>query len=337
MKKYIKIFVLLLAISCLPYAVKAQFNIPTIGSIKPTISLSSNPVTPLPNSTVAITANLSGIVGNGNSNYSWFLNGARQANASGTNKNNFTLRVGTIGAVYRVSVNVTMPGGENLSETLNLTVSGVDMTWTSNSKIPSFYKAKSLPTQNSTVTISALPFVYRPGTRSQISSGTLIYNWTVDGKFDAPKSGVNKQPYILRTGNSLGNSIIRLEVKTQDGTVSITRETSVPVVRPQILLYFSDSKTNQPYGVALKNVVAGAANFNFAAQTYFFTASMENLNWQWFINNTEVRGGEEKPWLATLNLTDGFFGRLSAQIKVAASNPKNELENSQSVTNLEIK
>lgn len=337
MKKTIKIFVLLLAISCLPYAVAAQFDLPTIGDVKPTLSLVSNPSTPLPKSTVVITASLSGITSAGNSNYTWFLNGARQADASGANKNTLTVRTGNIGTTYRVSVNVAMPNGENLSETLNLTVSDVDMTWTTNSKIPIFYRAKSLPTQNSIVTIAALPFAYRPGTRSQISSGNLIYNWTVDGKFDSLKSGINKQPYILRTGNSLGNSIIRLEVKTQDGTVSLTREISVPVVRPQLLLYFSDPKTDIPFGIALKNVMTSGANFNFAAQTYFFTALANNLNWQWFINNTEVTGNEEKPWLATLNLADNFFGSLSTQIKVTANNPNNDLEIAQSTTNLEIR
>lgn len=334
MKKVIKIFILLLAISYTPYAVIAQFNIPTI---KPAISLISNPVTPLPNSTVVITANLSGVVSNGNSNYAWFLNGTRQADAFGTNKNTLSVRAGNIGTIYRASVNITTPSGENLSETLILTVSDVDLTWTANSKTPSFYKAKSLPTQDSMVTISALPIMYRPGTKSRISSGTLIYNWTVDGKFDPLKSGVNKQPYLLRTGNSLGGNVVRLEVKTQDNAVSLTKEIPVPVVRPQIWLYFSDPETNMPFGIALKNLMTRGVNFNFAAQTYFFTAPIENLNWQWFINNTEVRSSDEKPWLATLNLANNFFGQLSAQIKVAANNPNNELEIAQSITNLELR
>lgn len=331
------VFSLAVYLSLFTTTTLAQFDLPTIGDVKPTLSLVSNPSTPLPNSTVAITANISGIIGAGGSHYTWFLNSVRQANASGTNKNTLNVRTGDIGTTYRVSVNVATPNGENLSETLNLTVSDVDLTWTTNSKSPIFYRAKSLPTQNSIVTIAALPFVYRPGTRSQISSGTLIYNWTIDGKFDSLKSGINKQPYILRTGNSLGNSIIRLEVKTQDGTVSLTREISVPVVRPQALLYFSDPKTEMPFGIALKNVLASGANFNFAAQAYFFTALANNLDWQWFINNTEVTGNEENPWLATLNLKDKIAGQFSIQIKVTAKNPKDELESAQSITNLEIR
>lgn len=316
----------------------AQFDLPTIGSIKPTISLSSNPVTPLPNSTIVITANLSGLIGNGNSNYTWFLNGARQANASGTNKNNFTFRVGAIGAVYRISVNVTTPGADFLSETINLTVGDVDLTWTTNSKIPIFYRAKSLPTQNSVVTVSALPFVYRPGTKSLVKPENLIYDWIIDDKLDSGKSGRNKFSYVLAANNFPGHSYsIRLKVKTDDEAVSLEKNMVIPVVSTQVWLYFSDPKTNQPFGIALKNVMAGAANFNFAAQAYFFTAPMENLNWQWFINNAEVRGGEEKPWLATLNLANDFSGAFSAQIKVTARNTVNEFESAQSTTNLEIK
>ena len=87
----------------------AQFELPNIGNIKPAIILNSDPVTPLPNSAVAITASLSGITGVGDSNYAWFLNGARQTGASGLNKNTFAFRTGSVGTVYRVNVSATTP------------------------------------------------------------------------------------------------------------------------------------------------------------------------------------------------------------------------------------
>ena len=78
-------------------------------------------------------------------------------------------------------------------------------------------------------------------------------------------------------------------------------------------------------------------NLNFIAQTYFFSAPAKNLKWQWFINNKEVSGETEKPWLAALSLANDFLGAFSAQIKVTAQNPGNELEIAESMTNLEIK
>ncbi len=319
-------------------AAYSQFELPTIGDIKPTISLNSDPLTPLPNSTVAITANLSGITGAGGSNYVWFLNGVRQTGASGLNKNTFAFRTGAIGSVYRVSVSVTMPSGENLSDTINFTASDADLTWIANSEAPVFYRAKLIPTQNSLVTISALPFIYRPGTKSQISSNNLIYNWIKDDKMDSEKSGVNKFSYVFRVNNFFGNShLVRLEVKTEDGAVSLGKDVSIPVARPQVLLYFADLKTNLPYGAALKNLTTKSTSLNFIAQTYFFTAPAKNLKWQWFVNNTEVGSENEKPWLATLNLANGFLGQLSAQIKVTAQNTDNELESAQSTTNLEVR
>ena len=318
--------------------VNAQFELPTIGSIKPTIILNSDPVTPLPNSGVTVTANLSGLIGAGDSNYIWFLNGVRQTGASGLNKNTFTFRTGGIGATYRVNVSVTIPSEENLSDTVNFTVSDVDLTWITNSQAPIFYRAKLIPTQNSLVTISALPFIYRPGTKNLMASNNLIYNWKIDGKMDSEKSGINRPSYAFRADNFSGNSYdMRLEIKTADGAVSLSKYTTIPVVKPRVLMHFSDPKTNLPYGTALKNLTTGAVNLNFIAETYFFTAPAKNLKWLWFINNAEVGGVNKKPWLATLNLANDFLGQLSAQIKVTAQNPGNELEIAQSITNLEIR
>lgn len=229
-----------------------------------------------------------------------------------------------------------LPTTRNIKQ--NNTVSDIDLTWTTNSKSPVFYRAKSLPTQNSIVTISALPFIYRPGTKSLISSRNLIYNWRINDKIDFTQSGKNKFSYILNIPSFFGNlPSVRLEVKTEDGSVSFEKEMQIPIIKPQIWLYFSDSKTNQPFGYALKNLTAKSEKFKFLAQVYFFTIPIKNLKWQWFINNTEVTGIDEKPWLATLNLADNFYRPISTQIQVTAKNPDNELENSQSITNLEIR
>ena len=103
------------------------------------------------------------------------------------------------------------------------------------------------------------------------------------------------------------------------------------------MLYFSDPKTNQPFGAALKNLTTKPTNLNFIAETYFFTAEPKNLKWQWLVNNAEVGSENEKPWLASLSLANNFFGQFSTQIQVIAKNPNNELESAASTINLEIK
>jgi len=338
MIKIIKTFLLLFAIGYLPNATAAQFNLPSIGDIKPSISLASDSLTPFPNSTITITANLSGLTGAGGSNYVWFLNGARQTEASGLSKNSFAFRTGVIGTTYRASASVTTPTGDVLSDTINFTVSDIDLTWIANSKAPVTYKAKLMPTQNSFVTVSALPTVYRPGTKAQISSSNLLYNWMPNGKIDSSKSGKNRTTYAFRISNFSGNSqFIRLEIKTDDGAAFLSKDVLIPTVKPQVFLYFSDSQTNLPYGVALKNLSAKPADFNFTAQNYFFNALGNNLKWRWFINNTEVDSKNENPWLATLNLKSKTLGQFSTQIKVTAQNTSNELEIAESITNLEIR
>ncbi len=341
MRILIKNFILLLAISCLPYAAMAQFDLPTSQlpnlNMKPTLSLTSNPLTPLPNSIITVTANLLGITNVNNSNYTWFLNSVKQKEASGPNKNIFTFQVGNLGAVYKVSVSILMPSGDNLSDSISLTVSDFDLTWNTSSQAPASYKGKLLPTQNSTVGLSALSFIYWPGTKTLINNNNLIFNLRVDDKLSAGNSGTGKSDFLFKVNDFAGtDKSIRLEIKTPDNTVSLSKSVTIPIVRPQTLIYFADAKTNLPYGSALKNLIIKPINLNFIVQNYFFNAPSKDLKWQWFINNQEVTDKDEKPWLASLNLSN-INQPFSAQVQVSAKNPANDLETAQSTINLEVK
>ncbi len=323
------------------FVANAQFGLPDRQlpnlNMKPVISLTSNPLTPTPNSTITVTANLLGITNVNNSNYTWFLNNVRQKEASGLNKNIFTFRAGDLGAVYKVSMGILMPNGDTLSDSISLTASDFNLAWSASSQAPASYRGKLLPTQNSTVSVSALPFIYRPGTKTLVNNNNLIFNWRVDDKFSANKSGVNKPDFLLTVRDFAGaDKSIRLEIKTLDGAISLSKITAIPIVRPQTLIYFADPKTNLPYGIALKNLITKPTNLNFIAQNYFFNAQSNDLKWQWFINNKEVASEGERPWLASLNLSN-ISQLFSAQVQVLAKNPANDLETAQSTINLEVK
>lgn len=322
-------------------ATYAQFELPANQlpnlNLKPTLSLTLDPLTPRPNSIMTVTANLSGITNVNNSDYAWFLNGVKQKEASGINKNIFTFQAGDLGAVYKVNASILTPNGDSLSDSISLTVSDFDLTWSASSQAPASYKGKLLPTQNTTINVSALPSIYWPGAKTLVNNNNLIFNWRVDDKFSTDKSGVGKSNFPLRIRDFAGaDKSIRLEIKTLDGAVSITRSTVIPIVRPQTLIYFANPKTNLPYGAALKNLITKPANLNFIAQNYFFNAPSKDLKWQWFINNEEVSGENEKPWLASLNLSN-IGQSFSARIQASVKNPANDLETAQSTINLEVK
>lgn len=303
--------------------VNAQFELPTIGSIKPAIILNSDPLTSLPNSTVIVNANLSGITGGGSSSYIWFLNGIKQSGTSGLNKNIFSFPTGSLGTVYRVGVTVITPSGENLSDTAIFTVSDIDFSWNTSNEAPAGYRSKIFPTKKSTVTISAMPFIYRPGSKTLIGSGNLIFNWFMNNNLQSEKSGAGKSDLSFRVDGFPGSDIeIRLEILTEDKTISLNKFIMIPVVRPQTFIY--------------KNLIVKSTiykSLDFTAENYFFNAPSKNLKWQWFINNKEVAGGGEKPWLASLNLSN-ISRPFSAQVQVIVKNPANDLETAQSTINL---
>ncbi len=318
----------------------AQFGLPTSQlpnlNLKPTLSLTLYPLTPFPNSIITVTANLSGITNVNNSDYTWFLNNVRQKEASGLNKNIFTFKVGNLGAVYKVSASILMPSGDNLSDSISVTVSDFDLTWNTSSQAPASYKGKLLPTQNSIIGVSALPFIYRPGTKTLVNNN-LIFNWRVDDKLSAGNSGIGKSDFIFKVNDFAGtDKSIRLEIKTSDNAVSLSKSVAISIARPQTLIYFADPKTNLPYGAALKNLIIKPMNLNFIAQNYFFNTPLKDLKWQWFINNQEVTGKGEKSWLASLNLSN-INQLFSARVQVLAKNPANDLETAQSTINLEVK
>lgn len=335
-------FVFLVTIFFLSFfTAAAQFTIPATQlpnlDLKPSLSLTLSSQTPFPNSTVTATANISGTANANNSNYSWFLNNIKQKDASGLNKNTFTFQVGGSGAVYKVGVSVSMPNGDYLSDSISLTVSDLDLTWNASSQTPASYKGKSLPTQNSVVNVSAMPFIYRPGTKTFINSDNLIFNWKLDDKFSTDNSGIGKSDFTFRIGDfSAGNKSVQLEIKTSDNVVSVIKIAEIPVVRPQTFIYFADPETGLPFGAALKNLISISPDFNFAAQNYFFNAPSKDLEWQWFINNEKTTDKSGKPWLASLsvpNVSRPFLTQIQAVVK----NPANDLETTQSTLNLEIR
>lgn len=319
----------------------AQFELPTIGSIKPAISLSSDPLIPLPNSTITIAANLSGVTGGGSSSYVWFLNGTRQNESSGSNKNSFTFKAGTIGTVYRINVNVTTQGGGALSDAAVFTVSDIDLSWNASNEAPAGYRSKIFPTQNSTISISALPSIYRPGTKTIIGSDSLIFNWFINDKLESNKSGTGKSDLSFRVDGFPGSDPrIRLEILTEDKTISLNKFITIPVVWPQTFLYLTDNKTALPYGKALKDFVIKSStvkSLDFTAENYFFNFPKNQLKWNWLVDNKEIAGGGDKPWSAVLNIPSGITQPFSFQIKASAKNPQNDLESAESTVNLEIK
>ena len=298
MKILIKNFILLFTISYALYAAAtaAQFDLPTNQlpnlNMKPSLSLRVDTQTPLPNGVVTATANISGATNINNSNYNWFLNGVKQNASSGIDKNIFVFQVGNLGNVYKVGAAVSTPNGDNLSDSIPLTVGDFDLTWTANSQSPTAYKGKLLPTQNSTISVSTFPLVYRPGTKTQLTNIDLIYNWRVDDKFSSGGSGAGKSDFLLPIFDFAGGSkSIRLEIKTTDGAVSMAKSVEIPIARPQTLIYLADHASNLPFGTALKNLTIAPMKLSFVAQNYFFNAPPSDMKWQWLVDNQEIPSG----------------------------------------------
>ncbi len=191
------------------------------------------------------------------------------------------------------------------------------------------------------VMISALSFIYRPGSKTLISSGGLTFNWFINDKLESDKSGAGKSDLSFRVDSFAGSDIeIRLEIITEDKTISLNKFITIPVVRPQIFIYLAYSKTGMPYGKALKNLIVKSTidkSLNFMAENYFFNFPKNRLNWAWLVDSKEIVGGGDRPWSAILNVPPSVALPISFQIRAVAQNPKDDLESAGSTANLEIR
>ena len=316
----------------------AQFgSLPNL-NMAPTLSLSADPVTPTPNAGLTVSANLSGITNVNNSNYAWFLNGARQSSASGVNKNRFSFQTEAIGTIYRVGVSVTTPDGGVLSDSILLTVSDLDLTWSASSEAPASYKGKLLPGPNSAVVVSARPLIYEPGTRNVFAIANLTYNWFLNDKLQKDKSGPNRPDFSFRNDAPTGAKNVRLEARTADGLTSLTKSADIAIVRPQILIYLADPQTNLPYGNALKKVILrDEVSVNFAAFNYFWNVGPKQIGWEWSVNNEKIAAISDKPWLASFDIPANILKPSILQIRLMAKNPVNAIESAESLVNMEIR
>ena len=205
-----------------------------------------------------------------------------------------------------------------------LAQSDVDLSWNASNEVPAHYRGKILPTKNSIVMVSALPFI----------SGDLIFNWFINDKFQLDKSGVNKSDLSFKIDGFPGSDVeIRLEILTADKSVFLNKFITIPVVWPQIFILSG--------GKALKNLIVESKvekSLDFTAENYFFNFPKSRLKWNWFIDNKEIADkGGNKPWAAVLNIPSNAALPFFLQIKTAAKSPQNDLESAGSAINLEIK
>lgn len=290
----------------------------TVGFLPPSanaasfsIQLSSS--SPRPNTTITAQTQTYNFDDN-RANIVWQIDGKTVAQGLGVNT--ITLQSPDIGKAKKITAFVTTVDGDQDSQSINLTVHDVDFIVDALTYVPPGYRGRALPTLQSSVRISAIPYLFKNG--KKLPPESLIYDWFFDSKKDTQASGANKTSIIaplLDSDNHL------LSLKLSDTANEITFEKGIILtaknISPEIIFYEDNPLEGPIYAKALSGelkLAQGAISLR-AEPFYFSTRNNSNLTYTWNMNNQPTSVGE-KPNILNLKVPENFAGETAINLTV---------------------
>ncbi len=277
-----KIIILLIAYFLLGALVHAQVLVQPF-------ALTADPQTALSHQNVRVLVSGSNFDETQTANYTWFLDGKKQLQASGASKKAFNFIAGDAGTTHKISVKIDTSSGKNLTETLNLRVVDLLMSYTTDTFTPVQYPGLALAAYGTNIIVSATPIF-----KTKDSISELDYNWSLDGDFQDQFSGVGQTMFVFKAKKFPNDSYnVSVEVSSRDKTIVASRSIIVKIVRPEIAIYAGRpdfSKINH----ALKSYLVAAGNSaSFFAWPYFFNAaSLTDLSYDWSYRGEKATGAK---------------------------------------------
>lgn len=279
MRRIIPLFIMFLAIACIPTFSSAQ-------SKNSDLSLSTTPSFPEADSEFTVT--LTSFDQN-RASIRWFLDGTEKTEFK--NKNSAVLTAKGIGAASTILAKVTLLNGAVLQVSKTIIPNRVDIAISADTAVPPFYEGRSLPTSGSLVTATALTF-----TKANKSPKEYVYVWKINGKTQNG-GGVLGENSISFTPAFENNVFVTVDVFDRSGAQVASKSISVPVVKPEIAFYeknplrgLSFTALNDPY------ILVGD-EATIRAEGYYMNKDMLNGNVlkEWSINGKPAHEKNGEP------------------------------------------
>ncbi len=275
------------------------------------IKLSSS--SPQPNTTITAQTQTYQFDDN-RANIIWQIDG--KTVAQGLGANTITLQSPDMGKTKKITAYVTTVDGDKGSQSLYLTVHDVDFLVDALTYVPPGYRGRALSTPQSSVRISAIPYLFKNG--KKLPPETLIYEWFFDSKKNTQASGANKTSFIAPL---LDSDDHLLSLKLSDMTNEITFEKGIILtaknISPEIIFYEDNPLEGPIYARALSGelkLTQGAINLR-AEPFYFSTKDNSNLTYTWNMNNQLTSAGE-KPNILNLKAPENFAGETAINLTI---------------------
>ena len=252
----------------------------------------------------------------------WRVDGKKIS--EGVGKKSVVFKSPELGKKKRVSVYVVTVDGTRSSRAVSLVGNDMDILWEAMTSVPVPYEGKALPSAQSFVKATAVPFLFSGG--RMISASDLIYNWYLNFRIKKSASGVGKQSFMFRIKEG-GDYTVTVRASSRSGSVVFEKSVTISAgnYTPKILFY----RTDPMKGVFYNNAVGRELDLNgeetsVKAEPFFFAKeALGKLLYRWKMNGKAIAPGRI-PSVADFRLKPGVSG--SARVDLTINNPVNVLQ-----------
>lgn len=248
----------------------------------------------------------------------WVIDGETLVEYTGQQE--ISLTAPPLGTPMEVRVQIIEQGGMAHTVSETITPSAIDIIIESETRIPTFYKGRALPTSGGDLRLIAFPSIYSSNgviARTQ----NLIYTWKMNSQ--VVKSGVGMNVLTITMPPS-DTPLIELTAETADG---LARHTSYIRITPKIAqtIFYEE---NPLYGVSRNampsDITLLSEEISIRAEPYFMSKNIfNNAQSGWNINGVPADNLSSDPQTITLRRS-GSAG--SARIDFSIRNLKSLLQ-----------
>lgn len=285
---------LFIFITALCYTLPTPAGAQTPSFVATSIYLESAPQYPEPNSTVLVSLNDYSVNTLG-ATINWFVNGVEQVVA----KNERSIKVPTheLGTEEVVKVVLSRTNTPSLSATLSLTPVVIDIILEADTYIPSFYKGRALPSQESSVRAIALVHDTDGGLKEEYT-----YKWSAGSTvlLGGPVRGKYTLDYIMPRYD---DNELTVEVFNAKGVSVGKKSILVSPVETQLHFYEYSSLRGLSERTTANPLPLISEETTLYGEPYFMNTSMEEsgATFTWKLNGEPVPADASLPNAITLS------------------------------------
>jgi hypothetical protein len=221
----------------------------------------------------------------------WSINGKKIT--SGTGMTQFIFQTGNVGVTSDVKATITPSGSPSFTKDFIFIPSNINLIWEAQTYTPPFYEGKALFTDQSQMTVAALPTFVQNG--KVVPKENLVYTWKLNGDILQTKSGYGKYFASIVGGFFGGLQVVEVDASSADGTLQGSATATINPSQTQIVVY-----QNHPlFGILTNNAIVNSFQMtdkesSFVAEPFYFSRNFSvapDMTLNWSVNGAPAGAG----------------------------------------------